>query len=106
MAVLPAKEASEPSPKLIIAPTHTHGNNGGPGIAMLQLVADPGPSDGPTGCNVYSVKMAQIGLSLGNVNGGSACQGSIRTLSKAHHCSHTYPWQQWRSWDSNASAGC
>ena len=50
MVLLPAKQASEPSPKLIIVATHTHGNNGGPGIAMLQLVADPGPSDGPTGC--------------------------------------------------------
>src|SRR5210317_510700 len=50
MVLLPAKQASEPSPKLIIVATHTHGNNGGHGIAMLHLVADPGPSDGPTGC--------------------------------------------------------
>ena len=51
MVLLPAKQASEPSPKLIIVATHTHGNHGWPGIAMLQLVvADPGPSDGPTGC--------------------------------------------------------
>src|SRR5210317_1648847 len=53
MVLLPAKKASEPSPKLIILATHTHGNNGGPGIAILQLVADPGPSDGPTGCGVF-----------------------------------------------------
>ena len=51
-ALQPIKQASEPSPKLIIVATYTHGNNGGPGIAMLQLVADLGPSDGPTGCIV------------------------------------------------------
>ena len=48
--LLPAKQASEPSPKLIIVATCTHGNNGGAEIAMLHLVADPGPLDGPAGC--------------------------------------------------------
>ena len=43
--LLPAKRASEPSPKLIIVATHTHGNNGGLEIAMLHLVADPHPLD-------------------------------------------------------------
>src|SRR6056300_671084 len=50
MVLLPAKQASEPSPKLIIVATHTHGKNGGHGIAMLHLVADQDSSDGPTGC--------------------------------------------------------
>ena len=59
MVLLAAKQASDPSPKLNIVATHTHGNNGGPGIAMLQLVADPGPSHGPQGMQ-YSAKMAQI----------------------------------------------
>ena len=45
MVVVPAKQAPEPSPKLIIVATYTHGNNGGAEIAMLHLVADPGPSD-------------------------------------------------------------
>ena len=45
--LLHTKQASEPSPKLIIVATGTHGNNGGPGIAMLHPVADPGPLDGP-----------------------------------------------------------
>ena len=41
--ILTTKQASETSPKskLIIVATHTHGNHGGPEIAMLQLVADP-----------------------------------------------------------------
>ena len=47
MVPLSAKQASEPSPKLIIVAMDTHGNNGGPEIAMLHLVADPGPLDGP-----------------------------------------------------------
>ena len=47
---LASKQASEPSPKLIIVATYTHGSNGGLEIAMLHLVADPGHSDGPTGC--------------------------------------------------------
>src|SRR5210317_626940 len=102
MVLLPAKQASELYPKLIIVATHTHGNNGGPGIAMLQLVADPGPSHGPTRCS----GSCENGWCLSNVNGAAACQASLRTLSKAHHCCHTYPWQQWRAWDSNASAGC
>ena len=50
MVLLAAKQASEPSPKLIIVATHTHGNNGGLDIAMLHLVADPGPSDAQTVC--------------------------------------------------------
>src|SRR5210317_1847238 len=49
MVLLPDKQASEPSPKLIIVATDTHGNNGGHEIAMLHLLADPWPSDGPTG---------------------------------------------------------
>ena len=49
MVLLPAKQASEPSPKLMIAAIYTHGNNGGTEIAMLHLVADPGPSDGLAG---------------------------------------------------------
>ena len=48
--LLCTKEASEPSPKLIIVAIGTHGNNGQAEIAMLHLVADPGPLDGPTGC--------------------------------------------------------
>ena len=43
------KQASKPSPKLMIVATGTHGNNGGAEIAMLHLVADPGPLDGPMG---------------------------------------------------------
>src|SRR5210317_1284518 len=50
MVLLHAKQASKPSPKLIIVISHTHGNNERPGIAMLHLVAEPGPSNGPTGC--------------------------------------------------------
>ena len=46
MVLLHAKQASEPSPKLIIAAMGTHGNNGGHGIAMLHMVADPWPLDG------------------------------------------------------------
>src|SRR6056300_399883 len=53
MVLLCTKQASEPSPKLIIVATHTHANNGGPMIAMLQLVADPVPTDGTTGCGVF-----------------------------------------------------
>src|SRR6056300_1717723 len=97
MVLLAAKQASEPSPKLIILATHTHGNDGGPQIAMLQLLADPGPSDDSKDTD-YSAKMvAQIGGCLGNGNGTAGCQASLRTLSKAHHSCHTYPWQQWRT---------
>ena len=49
MVMLPVMQASEPSPKLIIAATSTHGIHGGPGIAMLLLSVIPGPSDGPIG---------------------------------------------------------
>ena len=59
MMLLPAKQASEPSPKLIILATHTHDNNGGRGIAMLQLVTQD-HQIAPQGV-MYSVKMAQIG---------------------------------------------
>ena len=52
--LLPAKQASEPSPKLMIVATGTHANNGGPEpepeIAMLHVVADPWALDGPVGC--------------------------------------------------------
>ena len=49
MVLLPVKQASEPSPKLMIVAIYTHGNNGGTEIAMLHLIADLGPSDGPAG---------------------------------------------------------
>ena len=48
--LLHTKQASEPSPKLIIVATGTHANNGGPEIAMLLQVAYPGPLHGPEGC--------------------------------------------------------
>ena len=44
--LLHANQASEPSPKLIIVAIGTHGNNGGPEIAMLYMVVDPWPLDG------------------------------------------------------------
>ena len=68
MVLLPAKQASDPSPKLIIVATYTHGINGGTEIAMLCLVADPGPLDGPAGCLRDPVKMARFGVCLGVVN--------------------------------------
>src|SRR6056300_1232700 len=103
--LIPAKQAPEPSTKLIIVAPYTHGNNGGPGIAMLHLVAKPQHSDGPTGCQ-DPVKMAQNGCHLSAEIGADTCQASPRTLYKAHHCCPIYPWQQWRAWDSNASPGC
>ena len=33
-------------------------------------------------------------------------QAVTRTVSKAHHSSHGYPWHQWRPWDSNAPPTC
>src|SRR6056300_1631482 len=97
--LLPAKQASKPSPKLIIVVTHTHGNNGNGGleIAMFQLVADQGHSDGPIGC----ISPCENGPNW-TVSWpyewyySAACQASLKTLSKAHHCCHTYPWQQWQ----------
>ena len=52
--LLHTKEVSEPSPKILIATTGTHGNNGAHKIAMLHLFAAPGPLDGPTWCMSYS----------------------------------------------------
>ena len=39
--LLHTKQGSEASPKLMIAATGPHGNNGGTKVAMLHLVADP-----------------------------------------------------------------
>src|SRR5210317_259431 len=48
--LLHTKQASEPSPKIIIVATHTHDSNGGHGIAMLHLVTNPWPSHALSGC--------------------------------------------------------
>ena len=66
MVLLPDKQASEPSPKLIIIATHTHGNNGGRGIAMLELLLTQDPQMATQGA-VDDVKMAQIGRCRSNV---------------------------------------
>ena len=50
MVLLHAKPVSKPSVELMLVAIGTHANNGGAEIAMLHLVADPGPLDGPTGC--------------------------------------------------------
>ena len=52
--LLTAKLDIDPSVKLIIVVPDTHGSNGRSGIAMLYLVAGPGPFDGPAGCMIPS----------------------------------------------------
>src|SRR6056300_2064384 len=82
MVLLCTKQASEPSPKLIIVATHTHSNNGGPGIAMLHVVADPVTLDGPVGA-LECLKEARFGQCVTGISSTAACQASLRNLSKA-----------------------
>ena len=104
MVLLPFKQTSQLSPKLIIVAQGVNTNNGWYEILLLHFVANSALKNNRRG-NIRSCENFQNLVIILYNNGVVAMQACLITLSKAHHCFPGCQCQQWRACDAIASHG-